>query len=164
MRRALSAAALLMFALTAAAAPGRFPLVSNGEVLANACTSAGQGALRRELTARASKPDEAWRIVHALLCAPANAQTRALLRSHLGKTVEQRIEATGSEDETQTVPADDDLVVSLPQAGAAWDAGIDVSGDDIALHFWADEASVRGRTLRLVGGKWRIIGTMDASD
>ena len=59
---------------------------------------------------------------------------------------------------------DDDLVNGLQQAGEAWEAQLDAYTDEVTVHFWSDEASVRSRTLRFTGGKWRIVATMDASD
>lgn len=167
MKRALFAAVVPLLAGTTMAAEALRPLHTNGEVLPNACTKAGQAALRGKLWAPKAavvRPDEAWRLLHAQLCAPRNAQSRAYLRSHLGKTVEQLEQATGIEDETSVVAVDDRLVNSLQQEGRAWEAEIDAADDDVTVHFWSDEASVRSRTLRFEGGKWRIVATMDASD
>ena len=167
MRRVLLAASALLLSTHAVAATALQPLHTNGEVLPNSCTTGGQAALRTKVMApktAVTRPEEAWRLVHALLCAPDTAQTRAYLRSHLGKTVDQQVQATGSEDETSTVAVDDDLVNSLVQAGEAWEAEIDACSDEVTVHFWSDEASVRSRTLRLIRGKWRIVATLDASD
>jgi hypothetical protein len=167
MKPVLFTAGALLLAGSAAAATALQPLHTNGEVLPNSCTAAGQAALRGKLTAPKSavaRPDAAWRLVHALLCAPRTAQSRAYLRSHLGKTVEQLVQATGSDDETSTVAVDDDLIIGLQQEGKAWEAQIDAYADEVTVQFWSDEASVRSRTLRFVGGKWRIVATMDASD
>lgn len=167
MKRALFAAGALVLTGAAVAATALRPLHTNGEVLPNSCTTAGQAALRCKLMApktAVTRPDEAWRLVHALLCAPKTREARAYLRSHLGKTVEQLVQATGSEDETSIVAVDDDLVNSLQQAGEAWEAQLDASADDVTVHFWSDEASVRSRTLRFESGKWRIAAPMGASD
>lgn len=167
MKQPLFVAAALVLAGAATGATALRPLHTNGEVLPNACTTAGQAALRGKLMApktAVTRSDEAWRLVHALLCAPRTTEARAYLRSHLGKTVEQLVQATGSEDETSIVAVDDDLVNSLQQAGKAWEAQLDTCSDEVTVHFWSDEASVRSRTLRFVGGKWRIVAITDASD
>jgi hypothetical protein len=167
MKRALFGAVALLLVGAAMAAEPLKPLRTNGEVLPNSCTRAGQAALRGKLMAPKAavvRPEDAWRLVHTLLCAPATAQARAYLRSHMGKTVEQLVQATGSEDETSIVAVDDDLVNGLPQEGRAWEAEIDAYAEDVTVHFWSDEASVRSRTLRFESGKWRIVATMDASD
>jgi len=167
MRRALFAAVALLLAGGTMAAEALKPLHTNGEVLPNSCTRAGQAALRGKLAAPKAavvKAEEAWRLVHTLLCAPGTAQARAYLRSHMGKTVEQLVQATGSEDETSIVAVDDELVNSLQQEGRAWEAEIDAYSEDVTVHSWSDEASMRSRTLRFEGGTWRIVATMDASD
>ncbi|GGZ05625.1 hypothetical protein ACFFTM_09900 [Pseudoduganella plicata] len=167
MRRALFAALALLVAGATTAAEALKPLHTNGEVLPNSCTRVGQAALRGKLMAPKAavvRPEDAWRLVHTLLCAPATAQSRAYLRSHMGKTVEQLVQATGIEDETSIVAVDAGLVNSLQQKGWAWEAEIDAYPEDVTVRFWSDEASVRSRTLRFEGGMWRIVATMDASD
>lgn len=70
----------------------------------------------------------------------------------------------GTEPSYEVVSRTDELIDNTMAAGEAWAAGIQIEVDEIKLHYFANEASVRGVTLSYRRNKWVIDEIGEACD
>ncbi len=127
------------------------------------CKATSKAALRKQLL-KSPAPNDAWNLTELLLCGAKTPGNVAYLRDHTPKKNTTKSNDTGSEEQVSTVTVNATLLESLLGAGEASDAEMRVSGDEVVLHYWPNEACVNGRTLRYNKGQWRIVAIDDACD
>jgi len=140
-------------------------LEMHGSTYANACSKPEQQVLRQAISKKKVENLPAvWRAVQALLCAPRTGPERAYLGSMFAKKIKQKLEDTGSEPSSEVVARTDELINRAMAAGEAWAADIQIEVDEIRLHYFANEACVRGVTLSYRRNKWVIDEIGEACD
>ena len=140
-------------------------LEMHGWTYSNACSKPEQQVLRQAvLKADVKNMPVVWRAVQALLCAPRTGPERTYLASMFVKKVKKQLESTGSEPSYEVVPRTDELVNDTMAAGEAWAANIHIGVDEIKLHYFANEACVRGVTFSYRQRKWVIDEIGEACD
>lgn len=82
----------------------------------------------------------------------------------LAKKVKVELESTGSEPSYEVVLRTDELIDNTMAAGEAWAAHIHNKVDKIKLHYFANEACVRGVTFSYRQRKWVIDEVGEACD
>lgn len=139
------------------------PLTIQGDTYDASCAATGKAALQAELIGPAAA--DGWKLLDTLLCAPKTAASKAYVASHIVNKVSYRSFSTGDEsEEATTVAANAKLIDELLAAGAAWNATITASSDEIQLSYYPDEACINSRTLEFAQGKWRVTAVGSACD
>ncbi|MCO4856577.1 hypothetical protein MKD49_08795 [Herbaspirillum sp. WGmk3] len=128
------------------------PLEVQGTTYQNACTAPERSELRREL------PHEAHELIETLLCASKTPARKAYLKQHVTPNVNAEYSGSGQEDIQEVLQVDDELLDHLMKAGEAWQVTTTVTDEQIEVMFFADEACVESRSLRLDQGKWLLYG------
>jgi len=147
------------------AANNYISLEMHGWTYANACSKPEQKVLRQAISkAKVKNSLAVWRAAQALLCAPRTGPERAYLASMLAKKVKVELESTGSEPSYKVVPRTDELIDNTMAAGEAWAAHTHNKVDKIKLHYFANEACVRGVTFSYRQRKWVIDEVGEACD
>lgn len=140
-------------------------LTMHGWTYSNACSKPEQQVLQQAvLKADVKNMPMVWRAVQALLCAPRTGPERAYLASMFAKKVKKELESTGSEPSYEVVPRTDEVINDTMAAGEAWAADIQIQVDEIKLHYFANEACVRGVTFSYRQRKWVIDEIGEACD
>ena len=137
----------------------------NGNTYPNACSPKQQAALRKKLTPESvSDATQAWQVVEALLCAPDDKDNRRRMLSYTAPRV--RVEQPPIEEKPifRTVKRSEALVGDFMARGRAWDAELSPEGTQLVLHYFADEACVKGVTLAYRASRWLVIETNEACD
>lgn len=100
-----------------------------------------------------------------MLCAPQSAASRAYVTSHATPKISYQSYSTGDEQEqASTVPLSAAIINELLAAGAAWNAIVEASAEEIRLSYYPNQACVNTRTLEFIQGKWRITAMGSACD
>lgn len=140
-------------------------LEMHGWTYANACSKPAQQVLRQAISkVKVEDLPAVWRAVQALLCAPRTGPERVYLASMFAKKVKKELESTGSKPSYEVVPRTDELINDTMAAGEAWATDIQIQVDEIKLHYFANEACVRGVTFSYRGRKWVIDEIGEACD
>jgi len=139
------------------------PLTIQGDVYDASCTASAKAALQAALAGPTAA--EGWRMVDTLLCAPQSAASRAYVTSHATPKISYQSYSTGDEQEqASTVPLSAAIINELLAAGAAWNAIVEASAEEIRLSYYPNQACVNTRTLEFIQGKWRITAMGSACD
>jgi hypothetical protein len=139
------------------------PLNIQGETYDASCTASAKAALRAELSGPAAA--DGWRLLDTLLCAPRSVANKAYVAGHAARKVRYQSYSTGDDEEQATdVAVTANIINELLAAGAAWNASVEASPDEIHLSYYPDQACIHSRTLSLVNGKWRVTAIGSACD
>lgn len=163
---ALLSAVLLVSAPFVHAQTQRHPaLVMHGDSYANACDDTELTALKQQLPKTpVQSPENLWRVIETVLCAPAEKGSRAYIARQLSSKVKQNF-AGNSELKNSSLPfPDNDIAAEIMAAQRAWNANLRVEENKVVLQYFTDEACVIGIGLAFVKSVWVISEVSDACD